>query len=78
MGPEGRSSRFCQYHYVFSLKIKTILDITVGSAHHSLNLKGFGTEEIASQLKTKKSVNSLTSGLEIYNMIIYSYSHILT
>ena len=54
MGPEGRSSRFCQYHYVFSLKIKTILDITVGSAHHSLNLKEFGTEEIASQLKTKK------------------------
>lgn len=70
MGPEGRPSRFCQYHHVFSLKIKTILDVTVGSAHHSLKLKGFGTEEIASQLKTEKSVNSLTSGLEIYNMIM--------
>lgn len=69
MGLEGKSSRFCQHHYVSSLKIKTILDKTVGSAHHSLNLKGFGTEEITSQLKTEKSVNSLTSGLRIYNMI---------
>lgn len=70
MGLEGKSSRFCQYHYVSSLKIKTILDKTVGSAHHSLNFKGFGTEEITSQLKTEKSVNSLTSGLGIYNMIM--------
>lgn len=70
MGIEGRSSRFCQYHYVSSLKIKTILDKIVSSAHHSLNLKGFGTEETASQLKTEKSINSLTSGLGIYNMIM--------
>lgn len=58
MGLEGRSPRFVLYRHLSSLKIKTISDKKISSAHHSQNSQGFGTQEIPSQLKTERSINS--------------------